>query len=341
MANREIETLKRGVVMLCAGGALLIAAPIASAIDEFPPGQLSLGKLRFGQQAKPGRDSVILPGASRNFFSMTPAQSSSADGRQVTLKVNGYCRTFGPLVLRGGARRQLKAAFNDSATGQKYKATFSETSFPDRFKVSLSVKNTDHGFPSGTFPRRTPKTGDPASLVATLVVGGVGGTWDVLNGQRLPFVDPGQQAANEELPDRDALDQQDVWTFAGKAGQRVSFRIDTVGAGPSGLDLAAELLAPDGQTILRKADDDFTCTVPTACGFGCPEVRGYVLPADGTYSIVVHDFGDRDDGCDGGGAYTLSITEPSCTSATLAYDRDESLPSTSRAFLDAPASLFD
>lgn len=316
------------------------SAGVATATDEFPPGQLSLGKLRFGQQAKPGRDSVVLPGSSQNFVSLTPAQVSNANGGKVTLKVNDYCRTFGPLTLSGASRAQLKSSFTNPATGEKYKATFTETALEDRFKLAIAVKNTEHGFPSGSFPR-APKPGDPSSLVATLIVGGVGGTWDVLNGTRLPFVDPGLQAASEELPDRDALDSQDVWTFNGKAGDRVSFRIDTVGAAPSGLDLAAELLAPDGQTILKKADDEFDCTVATACGYGCPEVSSYVLPETGTYSIVVHDFGDRDDGCDTGGAYTLSITEPPCTAATLVYDRDQDPPSASRAFLHAPASLLD
>lgn len=317
-----------------------IAIGVASATEEFPPGQLSLGKLRFGQQAKPGGDSVVLPGSSQNFVSLTPAQASGASGGKVTLKVDDYCRTFGPLLLSGASRAQLKSSFTDPTTGEKYKATFSETSLADRFKLSLSVKNTNHGFPAGSFPR-APKPGDPSSLVATLVVGGVGGTWDVRNGSRLPFVDPGLQAASEELPDRTTLDRQDVWTFAGNAGARVSFRIDTTGAAPSGLDLAAELLAPDGQTILEKADDEFDCSVPTACGYGCPEVSSFVLPQTGTYSIVVHDFGDRDDGCDTGGTYSLSITEPPCTSATLASDRDLDPPSASRAFIHAPASLLD
>ena len=318
----------------------VVSAGVVLATDEFPPGQLSLGKLRFGQQAKPDRDSIALPGASQNFVSLTPAQVSSANGGKVTLKVNDYCRTFGPLTLSGASRAQLKSSFTNPATGEKFKATFAESALADRFKLSIAVKNTEHGFPSGSFPR-APKPGDPSSLVATLVVGGVGGTWDVLNGARLPFVDPGLQASSEELPDRNGLDLEDVWTFEGTAGDRVSFRIDTVGTAPSGLDLAAELLAPDGETVLKKADDEFDCSIPTACGYGCPEVSSYVLPTSGTYSIVVHDFGNRDDGCDTGGTYTLSITEPPCAGATLVYDRDLDAPSASRAFLHAPASLLD
>lgn len=297
----------------------------ARATDEFPPGGFAVGKLKLGQASATGKDGVTVPGSSANFFDLTSTQASSLAGANVTLKVNDYCRTFGPLVSKTGAGPGAKKKFQvkeTASSGERITATFAEGAQALRFKTSIAIKRTDHGFPTGTFPRKAPKPGDPATLAATLVVGNVGGTFDTLTGQRLPFVDPGQQAASEELPDRQAIDLQDVWTFHGKAGDEVSFRVDTAGTGASGLDLAAELIAPDGQTVLKKADDEVACSVATVCGYGCPEVLNYVLPSTGTYAIVVHDFGATDDGCDTGGTYRLTISEPACTAATLAEDDD-------------------
>ena len=117
----------------------VVSAGVVLATDEFPPGQLSLGKLRFGQQAKPDRDSIALPGASQNFVSLTPAQVASANGGKVTLKVNDYCRTFGPLTLSGASRAQLKSSFTNPATGETFKATFAESALADRFKLSIAL----------------------------------------------------------------------------------------------------------------------------------------------------------------------------------------------------------
>ena len=119
----------RNILYAVLGGIVSfgLASGHASATDEFPPGQLSLGKLRFGQQVKPDRDSIALPGSSQNFVSLTPAQVASANGGKVTLKVNDYCRTFGPLTLSGASRAQLKSSFTNPATGEKFKATFAET----------------------------------------------------------------------------------------------------------------------------------------------------------------------------------------------------------------------
>ncbi len=335
-------TRERGQRIAIATLSLLAVCGLAwraIATEELGSGAYSEKKIKFGQSSAAMRDTLTLPGRiADNFLAPTASQLQAFAGSNVTLKVGSYCRTFGPLVDKSGLRKRLQVKTSDFSTGEIFKATFAEGSTPGRLGTAISIRKTSHSFPTGTFPRPH-RSGDPTSIPVTLIVGSVGGTFDTITGARLPFSDPGQQTATEELPDRQALELEDVWTFPGKAGQKVSFRVDTVGASPSGLDLAAELVAPDG-SVLKKADDEADCTVPTACGFRCPEVTGFVLPSDGTYSIVVHDFGAASDGCDSGGTYSLSISEPACTSATLALDSDDT-GSASRAFLSAPGDLLE
>ena len=289
--------------------------------EEFGPGGLQIGKVQFGQTVRPNKDKITIPGNFKtNFVMPTAAQADAFPGSTVTLKVNDYCRTFGP-VLNKSARKRKYQAKETNPAGEKFEATFVEGPDPLKLKSTIRVQNSTHTFPTGTFPR-SPRSGDPTSLAVTLVVGGVGGTYDVLNGARLPFVDPGLQTASEPLPDRTDVDLQDVWEFHGEAGQQVSLRVDTAGSAPARIDLAAELVAPDGTTVLKKADDEAACTVPTACGFGCPAIDGFVLPSTGTYRVVIHDFGSLHDGCDGGGEYSLTISKPACTAATLVEDDD-------------------
>lgn len=103
----------------------------------------------------------------------------------------------------------------------------------------------------------------------------------------------------------------DTWTFQCPAGGSVFVAADAFADRPvaedefeTGLDLVLEVF--DGQgNLLAAGDDEFECAGAVACGAGCPALEA-TCGQGLTHSVVVRDAGVLE-GCEGGGAYALTL----------------------------------
>lgn len=106
----------------------------------------------------------------------------------------------------------------------------------------------------------------------------------------------------------------DLWTFKCPRGGLVSASVDTMvdnsneGAPLSSIDPLFIIRSGDG-TLVVEQDDDFTCTVPQACGFSCPRAIKAPCLSGVTHSIQIYAgrSGPGTAACGGGGGYVLKI----------------------------------
>jgi hypothetical protein len=113
---------------------------------------------------------------------------------------------------------------------------------------------------------------------------------------------PRQINYGDTLPSQAITPQNkfDVFTFEGEAGDRVIIEMTRASGS---LDTLLYLVGPDGFEL--ENNDDIEAGENTNSRI--PVSGGYVLPADGTYTIIATHFGTIYGGTTGG--YTLSLTQ--------------------------------
>jgi hypothetical protein len=127
------------------------------------------------------------------------------------------------------------------------------------------------------------------------------------------FAERLQNVPNSTTDGSDLI-QGDEWTFTGFRGQQVHIRVDTrddFGNNTSGLDPVL-VLKDANDNVIAEGDDEFACSVPTVCGFNCPEIVA-TLPRSGRFTIVARDFNsatDTGEQCNGG-SYHLTLESAS------------------------------
>jgi len=128
---------------------------------------------------------------------------------------------------------------------------------------------------------------------------------------------PVTRKVKEDLP---AAGKLDLWSLTGQAGDKIVVRIktrDDTGSDQSTLQPTLAFLDAGGITAVPDTTlNSVQCSVPNACGTGCPQFER-VLPFNGTYVLQVG--AGSAAGCDAGG-YRLIVTAPAGTALALAAD---------------------
>lgn len=200
------------------------------------------------------------------------------------------------LTGEGSVSATLNATFTDYNTPVEVSAPAAAEEM-DSFTADSTLSTASDGIPaliSGYF----------STLATASDLGGGAGGGTVNNmyfgnctTDQRTYIEGGTIGLGESVTGTLAEGQAVTWTFNGQAGEIVS-----IGMNSTPLDPYLELLDAEGSGI--AGNDDFT-------GLDS-RIEGFVLPADGTYTIVACTY----DGTDAG-EYTL-ILEPSDTAAGAA-----------------------
>lgn len=115
------------------------------------------------------------------------------------------------------------------------------------------------------------------------------------------------------IPKSDLSSLGDMWTFKCPSGGTVSASVDTrvdiVDNNLSTIDPRLKIVSGKGGTV-TSADNTVACTVPSACGFGCPQVSNIACGEGSLHSIIIRDStknASDDSRCQIGGSYVLRL----------------------------------
>lgn len=92
----------------------------------------------------------------------------------------------------------------------------------------------------------------------------------------------------------------DIWLFSCPQGGSATVAVDTLPVSGSGADSPLDpafyvydstQTAPDQGNVVAEGDDQFSCAIPTVCGFDCPEAV-VECTQGGEYRVMVWTWGD-------------------------------------------------